>query len=296
MRNYLIVGIDPGSTVGVALLDFSGKKIATKSFLGGGISEAARFIEQHGTPSLVACDVANAPEMALRLASYFSCKAFCPQKDIREEEKRKIAHGEELSNSHERDAYVAAIFAYRQNANNLRQIDSLPGLHESDKAKIKHLLLKGYRIKDAFLELSEPVLESRHLPKQKLAAQPVEASMEELRSRAATLARENAHLRMLVARLEAEKRQLEGKIRLLENGVRKSVLRDSELRKLRFKLGRMLKRMNDKNNWRKSSKLQTEILPKQREMQEKKETGLNNLAHPVLDLEKIIEEYRRARR
>jgi uncharacterized protein len=119
LQTHIIAGIDPGSTVGIAILDLSGRKIATASTFGG-MSEAARIIEKHGTPSIIACDVSPAPEMALRLASFFSCRLFAPGRDIREEEKRQIAHGAATSNNHERDAYAAAVLAYRSHANKLR--------------------------------------------------------------------------------------------------------------------------------------------------------------------------------
>ncbi|MCX8198276.1 MAG: DUF460 domain-containing protein [Candidatus Micrarchaeota archaeon] len=295
MQRYLIAGIDPGATVGIALLDLSGKKIASASLLGGGISEAAKFIEQHGTPSLVACDVHEAPEMVLRLASYFSCKAYSPKENIREEEKRRIASGIALSGSHERDAYAAAVLAYRQSSNRLRQIDALNELSAEDKEKVKHLILKGYRIKDAFLEISGKQRESAVAENQPAKKSP-EASPEELRRRISLLARENANLRMLAARLEAEKRQLEAKVRLLENGARQKVMRDSQLRKLRFKLGQMLKKLNDKNTWRKKGSEEKKQIPLAQSQPAKKDTDLNNLSRPVLDLEKIVEEYRRGRR
>ena len=266
MHRFIIAGIDPGATVGIALLDLSGKKIATFSSSGGGISEAVKFIEQHGTPSIIACDVNPAPEMALRLASYFSCRIYSPAKEIREEEKRKAAAGADVRNNHERDAYTAALYAYRQNANNLRQIDALEGLAAQDREKIKHLLLKGYKIRDAFLELSEPVEETR-LPKQAPSVQPAQLNPEELRARVSALARENAHLRMLVARLEAEKRQLADRMHLLENGVRQNFLRDTELRKLRFQLGQTLQKLSSKQAWKKGAQQKGEPLDGQ--LQEK---------------------------
>jgi len=245
LRRFLIVGIDPGATIGIAMLGLSGQKIATGSILGGGIGEATRFIEQHGTPSLIACDVNPAPDMALRLASFFSCKLHLPEKEIREEEKRRAASIAGVANNHERDAYCAALFAYRAHANKFRQIDSLEELPLPDKEKVKHLMLKGYRLKDAFLELGESVsapIQPEQARKQERAQSPF--SPEALKSRISELARENAHLRMLAERLESENRALEGKIRLLENGVRQAMLRDSEFRKLRFQLGLALGKLD----------------------------------------------------
>jgi len=239
-NRHLIVGIDPGSTVGVALLDLTGGKLACLSFEGGGIAEASRVIERHGTPSLVACDVTPPPEMALRLASYFSCRLFVPQRQIREADKRAVASGAGVKNSHERDAYCAAVYAYRASANKLRQIDALTDVSSEDRGRLKHLLLKGYRLQDAFIEIAErgaAPIEERKAGASKAPAQPLAA----LQGRVSSLARENANLRLMVGKIEEEKRALLYRIRLLENGVLERVLREGEVRRLRHRVGQLLR-------------------------------------------------------
>jgi predicted RNase H-like nuclease (RuvC/YqgF family) len=259
LSSYIIAGIDPGATVGIAIVSLSGKKIATAS-TSGGMGDAARIIEKHGTPSLIACDVFPAPEMAVKLASYFSCRLYCPQKEIREEDKRRIA-GEargagalgsekEIANNHERDAYTAAVYGYRVYANKLRQIDSLADLSHEEKEKLKHLLLKGYRMTDAFALLSEPVAEVKEEVQTK-TTQMRTLSPEEMRDRLSSLARENANLHLAMERMENEKRQLASRLSLLENGVRQSFLRDSELRKLRFQLQKTAERIGNGKKWKK---------------------------------------------
>ena len=73
MSRHIIAGIDPGTTIGIAILDLSGRKIATLS-ASNGMGEAVSIIEKHGTPSLIACDKMPAPEMVHKVASYFSCR------------------------------------------------------------------------------------------------------------------------------------------------------------------------------------------------------------------------------
>ena len=334
MHGHIVVGIDPGATIGVAILSLSGEKLATGSFSGGGISEAIRFIERHGTPSLVACDVSPPPDFALRLASYFSCRLHSPAHNIREEDKRLIARGAGVENNHERDAYTAAVFAYRAHANKLRQIDSLDDFRQEDKDRVKHLILKGYKVKDAFLELGgKGRTQEPESAAGRQASSPSQTSLstEELRARASSLARENAHLRMLASRLESEKQQLENRVRLLENGVRQSVLRDSELRKLRFQLGLALEKLGwrgkkggkkaasqnvlakqppaQKQNAQKSApspQKQPEQPPKTQNAARQKpkstpvapsdEGGLYNLGKPDLNLDKLVAEYRKGRK
>ncbi len=320
MPSYFIAGIDPGATVGIAIVSLGGRKLATFS-TSDGMAGAAKIIERHGTPSLIACDVYPAPEMAQKLASYFSCRLYCPQKEIREEEKRRIA-GEagraiggsqdkraEISNNHERDAYAAAIYGYRLYANKLRQIDSLADLSSEEKEKLKHLLLKGYRIVDAFAALREPegiAKDDGKKPETTLLSRTL--SSDELRARVSALARENANLRIALERQDDEKRQLMGKLALLENGVRQNFLHDSELRKLRFRLQQSLERIRPKGKIEKRQQPREMKLsipqkaretpaesPKQPLEVQAEGDGLYNFEERI-DLEKLVAEYRRGRK
>jgi len=309
----LIVGIDPGSTIGVALLDLGGRKVACISFEGGGIAGASRVIERHGTPSLVACDVTPPPDMAVKLASYFSCRLFVPGRQIREEEKRAVASGAGARNNHERDAYCAAVYAFRASANKLRQIDALSDVSFEDKDRLKHLLLKGYRLQDAFLEIaSEGKKEPVGIGEKPAARAPV-PSLDALQKRVSSLARENANLRLMIERMGEERGALVWRLRLLENGVRQRVLRDAEVRRLGFQVKVLLERRGKRKGGQENRR-QTEKQPGQhnktteRQQQAKngtgqpagqarlsqEEAGLNNLGEE-LDLEKLVAEYRKGR-
>jgi hypothetical protein len=332
-KRHIIVGLDPGATFGIAAVGLDGRRIALRSTLGG-FSDATRIIETFGTPSLIACDTNPAPEAALRLASYFSCRLFIPRESVREEEKRLVARGAGTSNTHERDAYCAAVFAYRSHANKLRQIDALADLTHEERDRIKHMLLRGVRVQDAFMMLREP--EKEEAPR-KAASAPKTVSSDELRGRLESLARENANLRMSVERLEEEKSALAHRLRLLENGVRQTVLRDSEFRKLRFQLQNAMAKLkrglpasepqgSDPMNWltwRKKKGTAHFQPPVKMEEPRKKEANkaddseqiarqggrafaqrakperseeINSLGEPEIDLERLVAEYRKGRK
>ncbi|MFA6328804.1 MAG: DUF460 domain-containing protein [Candidatus Micrarchaeia archaeon] len=315
-KRHIIVGIDPGATFGIAAVGLDGQKLALRSTMGG-FSDAARIMEGCGTPSLIACDTNPAPEAALRLASYFSCRLFIPRASVREDDKRLVARGAGTSNTHERDAYCAAVFAYRAHANKLRQIDALEGLAAGEKERIKHLLLRGVRVQDAFMLLREPEGEMEGAAPQKPAANAKIASSGELRARLESLARENANLRISLERLEGEKASLLHRLKLMENGVRQTVLRDSEFRKLRFQLQQATNRLS----WRKKkgtahyqpiAKKEDARTNFQRNLPAlehgnsnttKKQAKpadvgeeINNLSEPEVDLERLVSEYRKGRR
>ena len=339
MSNYIIAGIDPGSTIGIAILDLRGRKIGTYSF-SGGLSEAVKTIERHGTPSIIACDVTPVPDMVARAASFFSCKLYTPQRNIREEDKRKVASGAGTQNAHERDAYTAAVYAYRASANRLRQIDALGEVPQEDKERVKHLMLKGYKLQDAFVSLKAPVAEVEKPQAIKVAVEQ-KLSPEDLKGRISALARENANLRLTLERLEEEKAALMHRLRLFENGVRQNIARDMEVRRLRFQLQKYAERLMHYEKWKQKRGKPAQKAPHETKQEEKaaaapataegqslktdyqprmhkhsmsdafcqgqnaharscKERGdlqlqLNRLIDPNLDLEKIVEEYRKGR-
>ena len=299
MSRYIIAGIDPGATVGIAIIDLQGKRIALRS-TAGGMADAVRIIESFGTPSLIATDVIPSPEAAQKIASYFSCRLFYPKQNVREEEKREIARGAGTENNHERDAYAACVLAYRSHANKLRQIDALADLAQEDKERIKHLLLRGYRLKDAFasLEKEEPAPEEEHLETKKTPSAPHALSIEELRLRVSSLARENANLKLMLERLEDEKAQLSSRLSRLQNEMRRSIFQDSELRRLKYQLQQSLDRFRPRKRG-----AGTEQKKGVHQMAAKKESGqssnkdtLNNLDEGSIDIEKLVAEYRKGRK
>ncbi len=316
-KRHIIVGIDPGATFGIAAVGLDGRRLALRSTLAG-FSDATRMIETMGTPSLIACDTNPAPEAALRLASYFSCRLYIPRVSVREEDKRLVSRGAGTSNTHERDAYCAAVFAYRAHANKLRQIDALADLAHGERDRIKHLLLRGVRVQDAFMMLREPEKEEPRAHARAPSAMKT-ASTDELRGRLESLARENANLRMTVERLEEEKGALLHRLKLMENGVRQTVLRDSEFRKLRFQLQNAMNRLSWKGKKRtahyeapaKKEEPKRKDAPPAAEGEEtdrhsgrafaqrakpERSEEINSLGEPEIDLERLVSEYRKGRR
>lgn len=326
---HAIVGIDPGATFGIAIIGLDGRKRHTASTTGG-FPDAARLIEEGCTPSLVACDTNPAPEAALRLASYFSCRLYFPRESIREWEKNAIARGAGIADSHQRDAYCAAVYAYRAHANKLRQIDALDGLAEEEKSRVKHLLLRGVRVQDAFLLLREP--EERdargrgageHAREGSARAPAAVASPSELKLRLETLARQNTNLRMANERLETEKAALSSRLRLLENGVRQTLLRESEYRRLRHRLSQSLAKLSQTGRMAGARHGQKKPENKGQQAQvgrhgqtadsggtarhgggafaptgekNRHSEGINSLIEPNVDLERLVEEYRKSRK
>ena len=104
-RRYTIVGIDPGTTVGVAMLDLNGKPIEVFSSKNYSVSDAIARIIALGNPLIVASNVTPMPSMVKKISSVFSSPVHELDESLSTEEKVALTKGEgyEYKNVHERD-------------------------------------------------------------------------------------------------------------------------------------------------------------------------------------------------
>jgi len=251
-ERFLIIGADPGHTIGLCALDFEGNVLHLAHLEGGGIEGAVSIIEKWGTPSLIACDVSPVPEFVSRLASYFNVKFFCPKKVMREEEKKKIAKKyPKVQNTHERDALSAAIFAWRAQQNMLRSALA-SGIEPKIKEKLCHLLLHGYN-RNIALE----ILQKTPLPLRQEGGRQTQNSffsgekkenllkLREKNEALGSLARINSSLQKRAQHLENENLLLRQKLSSMKGGAWGMLMREGEYRQLRAKNERLEKRIRE---------------------------------------------------
>lgn len=151
MDNLLIVGIDPGTTVGFAVLDIEGKIIRTVSGKDLTLSKIIFLAEKFGKPLLVGTDKAKVPSFVQDFASKFGAKIVHPRLDLSVDEKRNLVSNS-VANAHESDALASSVFAFRSVAPLLKKINFF--LKENNKQelsdKVKRLvILKNFSIKQA---------------------------------------------------------------------------------------------------------------------------------------------------
>ena len=244
--SYLIIGVDPGHTIGLAALDLSGRPVRTAHIQQEGFGAALAELESWGTPSLIASDVRPAPELVLKLASAFNAALFVPERPWREDDKRAVAaqmldqFGLIVQNVHERDALAAAVQAWRRHQNLLRQqIGS--GLTEDETSTLRHLLLQGVRQTAALEMIKQLRLPPQEEKKEKAAAPastaPIRRKIESASSSASIESeRVISELRKRIAWLEAERETQLHRIRLLENGVTGARMADRERQMMATKI------------------------------------------------------------
>ncbi len=150
-RGYIIVGLDPGTTTGIAALNLSGELVDLTSSRGLSSSDVIEWIAARGRPLVVASDVFPTPGSVEKVKRAFNAVLFSPGGDIPAEE--KIALGKEFGykNDHERDALAAAISAFKKYKNKFLLVEK-KSPPEIDPDEVKALVVRGYSIENAIAE------------------------------------------------------------------------------------------------------------------------------------------------
>jgi hypothetical protein len=111
-RDHVIVGIDPGTTTAVGVVDLDGGVLETFSSRTADAADVVRWIIERGRPLLVAADVQPMPETVEKFRRSFEAAGWAPDADLPVDEKLHRTRNADYANDHERDALAAALFAF----------------------------------------------------------------------------------------------------------------------------------------------------------------------------------------
>lgn len=120
----IIVGIDPGTTLGYAIVDFEGSLLRIDSSRSHSMSQLTEQVISVGKPVIVAGDKKKIPGVVQSFASSTGAKAYSPGRDLLIREKREIVSGFDFGKDHERDALAAALIALKNHSELLKKIDA----------------------------------------------------------------------------------------------------------------------------------------------------------------------------
>lgn len=162
----IIVGYDPGLTVGIAIINLHGELISLNSYKEIRRSEIISHIIEYGRTVLVATDVYPAPKSVRKIASTLNSKIWSPYKNMSVESKIEIvdsfiSNGNNLmlpQNAHERDALAAALKTFKDHQNKFRQIEKRAeklSLSADMVDQIKIMVINGKSISNSIREISE---------------------------------------------------------------------------------------------------------------------------------------------
>lgn len=118
------VGIDPGTTSAVAVLDLDGDLVDYTSRKNFSKDRIIQFMVEGGKPLVVAADVAPAPSLVDEIASNTGSVLFVPDEDLGQGRKEELCRPFPIEgeDSHVRDALAAAEYARREYAPTLDEV------------------------------------------------------------------------------------------------------------------------------------------------------------------------------
>jgi hypothetical protein len=153
-RKYIIVGVDPGTTTGLALLDLKGDLIKLHSSRNISISGVIEMIVKYGRPLIVATDVSPIPGTVEKIRRTFNALPGEPGESLTAVDKINLAKPYGYSNDHERDALAAAAHVIRRYKNKFDQIrKKIPIPVDPDESIA--LVMRGDTIDSAIAKLTE---------------------------------------------------------------------------------------------------------------------------------------------
>lgn len=111
----MIIGIDMGKTVGVAILDTKGNLLDLTSLKEVGRNEIVKHVLKFGDVLIIASDVNPLPKSVEKLATMLGSKVFYPKTSMSYKEKAKLIDDFKhiAKDSHQKDALAAALRAFK---------------------------------------------------------------------------------------------------------------------------------------------------------------------------------------
>jgi len=164
-KTHLVVGIDPGTTTGVALVGLEGKVLRVSSSRTWSLKDLIHMVIEQGYPLIVATDVSPVPAFVDKVCHLFEAVLYEPPHSLSVEEKWHLSRSADLpaefrfKNSHERDALAAAVKALESYSDKFRWIDKKldeRGLSNISEM-IKTMVVSGSSLSDSL----EQVLSER---------------------------------------------------------------------------------------------------------------------------------------
>ena len=228
---YLIVGLDPGTTTGIAAVDLDGNLVLLSSSRQMTMSDIVEELYRAGKPLIVASDVQQMPYSVEKIRRAFNAIPYTPKQSLSVEAKYDLTASFSYTNDHERDALSAALDAYRSLQNKFRNIAKRvqPGF---DLDEVRARVLRGQPLDAVLADLKgAPAPEKPATP----PAEPaVERPVED--ERVMALDGMVKRLRTYVQELQEDLRERDREVERLRQGLRRArsateqkVRRDAEL-------------------------------------------------------------------
>lgn len=253
---YLIVGIDPGTTTAVAIIDLGGNLISMKSQKDWNFSDVVEFIKSHGKPVLIATDKKNPPEFVNKVKAAFNAVLYAPREDLSLDKKRDLTSKYDFLNDHERDALASAIDALKNYESKFRNIEKrLPVGFDVERAKAE--IIRGVTLKSLF----EPQVVEKVERKDEKEVDFLDL-LEKKDKKIKELKEENEMLRKQIEELRAEIEKLRAKIVAMADEEKEKMRREIYAKNLESRIVELIAEIKKKDSEIARLKEKLEILKK----------------------------------
>jgi len=229
-RRYLIVGLDPGTTTGIAAVDLDGNLVHLTSSRQMTMSDIIEELYRVGKPLIIATDVQQMPHSVEKIRRSFNAVPFVPKQSLSVEAKYDLTASHSYTNDHERDALSAALEAYRSYRNTFKKIAKRAG-PGFDLDEVRARIVRGQPLDQVLADL-----EGR--PEEPKEARPEVEEVTEQDERVIALDGMVKRLRGYVSELQDDMRKRDAEIERLNRLVRRQrsaterrVRRDAEIAK-----------------------------------------------------------------
>lgn len=276
-RRFTIVGIDPGTTVGIAILSLDGDLLFLKSFRGISPGEVIRLIAEYGKPVVIASDVSPIPGSVEKIRRSFNAVPASPGIEVSAEEKISLGKIFGYSNDHERDALTAALLTYRGYKNIFTRIEK-KAPEGADLEFIKLRVILGDSIEAAIEKTLEESKEAGKPQKASLPERPRGSYGKREEERAEEGVNGEAVLKMRET-IQRQGEQIQNLHKYMEELKQELAAKDRKLSKSETKL----------KNFKRETYAE---IRKQKEIQIRQET-IENLRNELARKNKTIKELRR---
>lgn len=252
---YLIVGVDPGTTTGIAAVDFRGRVVDLFSSKHMSIDKIIEHLISLGRVSVIASDVQPTPSAVSKLAAQVGAIIDSPTESLSVLEKMKITRPYALSNSHQRDALAAALSTYAKFRNKFNKISSL-GYGE----EVMHLVIRGQSIDEAIKTFEEKKKKPEKI--EKTTAKPEEKKPIQENPEISRLKKQNQLLKDLLEEKESEIKDLTNRLLSERRKYFLEIRRDKEVRNRDRHIINLQSTVSDLRHQLKDFERLREILPK----------------------------------
>lgn len=232
----LIVGIDPGSTSAVAMLNFEGELVGLESGKNFPPSEIITEIVNTGKPIIVTSDKAETPSKVEKISNSVGAHTFELEKDLSQQRKRELGEGE---NSHEIDASAAAKHSYKDLRNNIEKIKQIA---DEENEELEELAQRYFEQDKKLLPDQENEEEKKEEPKD---SNPFREKAQRLEEKVDIMENKVEELEEELELKESQRREMQSKYDKLKSGKTDELLEEDEIEKREKKIEKKNQRISD---------------------------------------------------